>query len=143
LTHNSHYGKMEPMAEESKSLRARLRNKAMSIYLGLLEFSPTYRGAHLIAYTIQESALRTAFVSNFSRFGDWENYRIAVINGKHGWFVRDGALWLCDMDDEEPVKYSARPVDLVTVDSDMLKEAMAAVDVLHGDFNDLVDDEEE
>jgi hypothetical protein len=46
------------------------------------------------------------------------------------------------MDDEEPVKYSARPVDLVTVDSDMLKEAMAAVDVLHGDFNDLVDDEE-
>ena len=115
----------------------KLGKLVVKAYMTLLEFSPTYRGLHLVAYTIQEASLRSAFVSNFSRFGDWDNYRIAVINEKHGWFVRDGALWLCEMDEEVPVKYSARPVDLVTVDSDMLKEAMAAVDALHVDFDDL------
>ena len=93
-----------------------------------------------------EAVLRSGFVANFSRFGDYSEFQIAVIDDKRGYFVRDGALWMVDVvaegdDGYNLVKESARPVDLMKVDSSLLKEVMAAVDTLHDDYDDLREEE--
>lgn len=100
-----------------------------------------YRGLRAHASVMFEGMIRSAFVGNFSRFGDFDDYRIAVIDDARGYFVRDNALWMVEVQDEELVKSTARPVDLMTVDAALLKEAMAAVDTLHSDFSDLGEDE--
>lgn len=103
-----------------------------------------YDGIKAHAAVTFEGMIRSALVSNFSRFGDFDDYRIVVIDDIHGYFVRDGALWTVEVENEELVKSTARPMDLITVDSELLKEAMAAVDALHGDYSDLdVEDEDE
>lgn len=107
----------------------------------LLAARIVYRGLRAHASVMFEGMIRSAFVGNFSRFGDFDDYRIAVIDDARGYFVRDNALWMVEVQDEELVKSTARPVDLMTVDAALLKEAMAAVDTLHSDFSDLGEDE--
>lgn len=94
-----------------------------------------------LAAVLFEGMIRSAFIANFSRFGNFDDYQIVVIDDVRGYFVRDGALWTVEIENEEMVKSTARPVDLITVDSDKLKEAMAAVDTLNSDINDLMDGE--
>lgn len=101
-----------------------------------------YNGLRAHASVMFEGMIRAAFIANFSRFGDFDDYRIAVIDDKRGYFVRDNALWMVEVKDEELVKSTARPVDLMTVDAALLKEAMAAVDTLHEDFKDMTEDDE-
>jgi hypothetical protein len=101
-----------------------------------------YNGLRAHAAVMFEGMIRSAFVANFSRFGDFDDYRIAVIDDKRGYFVRDNALWMVEVEDEELVKSTARPIDLMTVDAELLKEAMAAVDTLHSDFKDMTEDDE-
>lgn len=112
----------------------------------LLAAQRIYSGLRGHATVMFEAVLRSGFVANFSRFGDYSEFQIAVIDDKRGYFVRDGALWMVDVvaegdDGYNLVKESARPVDLMKVDSSLLKEVMAAVDTLHDDYDDLREEE--
>jgi hypothetical protein len=104
-----------------------------------------YRGLRAHASVMFLGLIRAAFIANFSRYGDLETYRVAVVNDTHGFFVRDSALWIAEVDDLTVVKSTARPLDLMTVDAALLKEAMTAVDFLHSDFanSDEEDDDDD
>lgn len=108
----------------------------------LLAARVVYNGLHAHASVMFEGMIRSAFIANFSRFGDFDDYKIVVIDDARGYFVRDSALWTVEIKDEELVKSTARPLDLMTVDADKLKEAMVAVDTLHSDFRDIEEDDE-
>lgn len=101
-----------------------------------------FNGLRAHAAVMFEGMIRSAFIANFSRFGSFDDYQIVVIDDVRGYFVRDDALWTVEVRDEELVKSTARPVDLITVDADKLKEAMAAVDTLHSDLRDFGEEEE-
>ena len=102
-----------------------------------------YSGLQGHAGVMYEAMIRSALVSNFSRFGNLDEYKIVVIEDSRGYFVRDNALWTCDIVDDEIVNSSTRPVDLIKIDADKLKEVMAAVDTLNTEVHDLIEEEDE
>jgi hypothetical protein len=93
------------------------------------------------AYTLYVSIIRHSLISNFSRFGEFKEWHSAVFaDESKAYFVRDGALWQCDVEGGEPIKSTARTVDLFSADVDKLKEVMAAVDAINTDAQDGDDD---
>lgn len=96
-----------------------------------------WRGLRAHAYTMYVTLIRHALVTNFSRFGQFKEWHSAVMTEENkAYFVRDGALWVCDVDGGEPIKSTARTVDLFTADVNLLKEVMMAVDTINTDAED-------
>lgn len=102
-----------------------------------------YKGLQGHAGATYEGMIRGALISNFSRFGSTDDYKIVVMEDTRGYFIRDDALWVCDVEDETVKHASARPVDLLTIDAANLKEVMAAVDTLNTSAEDLLEEEDE
>jgi hypothetical protein len=94
-----------------------------------------YRGLRGFAFVVFEGLLRSSIVSNFSRFGDIDENKLAIMEHR-GYFVRDNALWVGDLVDGEIDKTTVRPLDLFNRDSSLLKEARSAVELLHQDVKD-------
>jgi hypothetical protein len=101
-----------------------------------------YKGIGKMADMMLYGIVRHALVSNFSRFGRLDNTNIAVIDDTRAYFVREGALWVANFQNDDLVMESARPIDLVGVDIELLKEAMIAVDVLSGNIEEDEEDDE-
>jgi hypothetical protein len=102
-----------------------------------------YRVIRVSTMTLFQAIVRHAFVSNFSRFGDFSDMKVAIIDDETGYYVKDGALWIVEVKDDEVVKSTARPVDLFNIDEVKLKEVMAAVDALNTDLHDMFDIDED
>jgi hypothetical protein len=97
-------------------------------------------GSALIAAAIRELTFhvdRHALVSNFSRFGEFKEYNMVIHeNGHIGYFVRDDALWEVQVVSGEPIKSTAKVVDVFTTDPAKMREVLAAVDAINTDAQD-------
>lgn len=102
-----------------------------------------YRGLQGHAGALYEGMIRSALVSNFSRFGTFDPNKIVVMDDTRGYFIRDDALWVCEIKDDDVLPATARPVDLIHMDAQNLREVMAAVDTLNTAVDDLVEDEDD
>lgn len=100
-----------------------------------------YKGLQGHAGAMYEGMIRGALVANFSRFGSLDDTKIVVMEDSRGYFIRDDALWTCEVKDEEVMHSTARPVDLLHIDKENLREVMAAVDTLNTSVEDMTEDE--
>jgi len=87
------------------------------------------RGISKLTEDITYAINRNSLISNFSRFGQLDDTSVAVIDD-HAYFVQNGTLWIADFVDDDLLMETARPIDLMSLDKPLLKEAMMAVDVL-------------
>jgi hypothetical protein len=118
---------------------------AVSIVAGSIIIAyMTYRAIRVSTATLFQAIVRHAFVSNFSRFGDFSDMKVAIVDEETGYYVREGALWTVEVQNDELLKSTARPVDMFDMDEKKLKEVMFVVDVLNTDLHDqFVDDEDD
>jgi hypothetical protein len=81
--------------------------------------------------------IKHALISNFSRFGEAPHrYVIANDSGQdRGFFLRDGALWTCEVLDGEILRTTTRPIDMYTEEN--LEGIYGVVTALTEDYNEM------
>lgn len=80
------------------------------------------------------ASMKAALLSNFSRFGEVDPERLVVVDDARAYFIRDTALWVCDVHDDMLLRQTTRPVDMMTASGEELKEVMAVVDALNAEL---------
>lgn len=105
------------------------------IVLSIVYLANTVKKSVIAFYNI---SMKHAMISNFSRFGDWseQHYALSNYNGEtRGFFMRDGALWICEVLDGALLKTTAKPIDMYNEPN--LKEVLDVVEALTDDHHEV------
>ena len=111
-----------------------------NILLCLIVLSIVYltRSVNQAVIAFYNISMKSAMIANFSRFGDWseQHYAISSYNGtQRGFFMRDGALWTCEVLDGALLKTTAKPIDMYN--EPHLKEVLDVVEALTDDHHEV------
>lgn len=91
-----------------------------------------YNGMIGMANANFEAQIRSAMIANFSRYGFDKDAKFVIVDDERAYFMHNDAVWRCDVVDDLPMRETAKPVDLMQVNRDELKEVMAVVDIMNG-----------
>jgi hypothetical protein len=104
---------------------------SLALLLSAWYVSRVIKRAIVILY---DAIMRSAVIANFSRYGDFEDVKVAIINDESAYFIRESALWHCKVEDDVIDRSTARIVDAVNVTQKQLEDIIEAVEALNTEY---------
>lgn len=83
---------------------------------------------------LYDAIMRSAIISNFSKYGDFEDVKVVIMDDDTGYFIRESALWKCDIVDDVPVRSSAKVLDVINMPPSELSRVIEAVEALNTEY---------
>lgn len=104
---------------------------ALAIVFGTIYLGRVIKRAVVIFY---DATMRAAAIASFSRYGDFDDVKVVILDDETGYFIREGALWKCDVVDDIPQRSTAKLLDVINLPPQDLESVIEAVEALNTEY---------